>query len=144
MRFKLSSYPQVIVVKGKVFFKGAHLHPDRNSESNEDHRTVLVYDPQADNWSELPPYTFSWFAMTVLNDQLMVVGGQALTRDKTHKLGKWDEDQCTWTYPFPPMLKACNSPMVVMYKNRWLVVAGGFEGYQHLSEVQVLDISSRE
>lgn len=144
MRFKLSSYPQVVVVRGKVFFRGAYLRPDRNSESMEDHRTVLVYDPQADNWSELPPYTFSWFAMTGLNDQLVVVGGQELTREKTDLLGRWDEDQCMWTHPFPPMLKACNSPMVATYKNRWLVVAGGFEGSQHLSVVQVLDISSRE
>ena len=144
MRFKLSSYPQVVVVKGKVFFRGAHLRPDKNSESMTDHQTVLVYDPQADNWSELPPYAFSWFAMTVLNNQLLVVGGQALTREKTDLLGMWDENQRTWIHPLPPMLKACNSPMVVTYKNRWLVVAGGFEGSQHLSVVQVLDVNSRE
>ena len=37
-----------------------------------DHHTVLVYEPQADDWSKLPPYnnTFSWFAVTVLNEQL--------------------------------------------------------------------------
>ena len=144
MRFKLSSYPQVVVVKGKIFFRGAHLDPDKNSESMVDHRTVLVYDPQADDWTELPPYAFSWFAMTVLNDQLVVVGGQALTREKTDLLGMWDENQRAWIHPLPHMLKACNSPMVVTYKNRWLVVAGGFEGSWHLSVVQVLDISSRE
>ena len=60
MRFKLSSYPQVVVVKGKVFFRGAHLVPDKNSESMADHRTVLVYDPQADDWSELPPIIQQW------------------------------------------------------------------------------------
>ena len=95
-------------MKGKVFFRGAHLRPDKNSESRTDHQTVLVYDPQADNWSELPPYAFSWFAMTVLNDQLLVVGGQALTREKTDLLGMWDENQHTWIHPLPPMLKACN------------------------------------
>ena len=82
--------------------------------------------------------------MTVLNDQLVVVGGQAFTREKTDLLGMWDENQRAWIHPLPHMLKACNSPMVVTYKNRWLVVAGGFEGSRHLSVVQVLDINSRE
>ena len=144
MRFKLSSYPQVVVVKGKVFLRGAHLRPDKNSESLVDHQTVLVYDPQADDWSQLLPYSFSWFAMTVLNDQLVVVGGQALTREKTDLLGMWDENMRSWIHPLPPMLKACNSPMVVTYKNRWMVVAGGFDGSHHLSVVQILDSSTRE
>ena len=144
MPFKLSSYPQVVVMKGKVYFRGAHLLPSFSSESEADHQTILVYDPQGDVWTMLPPYSFSWFAMTVLNDQLVLVGGQTLTRKKTGNLGRWDDKLQTWTYPFPPMLKACNSPMVVTYKNSWLVVAGGFEGSRHLSVVQILDIRSKQ
>lgn len=146
MRFKLTSYPQVVVMEGKVYFRGPHLLPYMysDSESDTDHRTVLVYGPQSDAWSRLPPYSFSWFAMTVLNNQLVVVGGQALSREKTDLLGRWDANLQTWTHPFPPMLKASNSPMVVTYKDKWLVVAGGFEGRRHISVVQILDISSRQ
>lgn len=143
MKFKFSTYPQVVVMKGKVYFRGAHLFHS-NSESEADHRTILVYKPESDVWSMLPPYSFSWFAMTVLDDQLVLVGGQTLMKEKTGMLGRWDETLQTWTHPFPPMLKPCNSPMVVTYKNRWLVVAGGFERSQHLSVVQILDTSSRQ
>ena len=139
MPFKLSSYPQVVVIKGKVYFRGAHLIPSVNSESETDHRTVLVYEPQGDTWNSLPPYIFSWFAMSSLNDQLILVGGHKLSRAKTDMLGRWDDEVQKWSHPFPPMLKACNSPMVITYKNRWLVVAGGFDGTNHISVVQILD-----
>ena len=119
------------------------MFPSLNTESEADRRTVLVYDPEGDEWSGLPPYNFSWFAMAVLMDELVVVGGQKLSSQKTDVLGKWDENLQKWTHPFPPMNKACNSPMVVAYENRWLVVAGGFGGTRHISDVQILDTCTK-
>ena len=36
---------------------------------------MIVYDLEKDTWNKLPPYQYKFFALTVLNDSLVVVGG---------------------------------------------------------------------
>ena len=99
---------------------------------------MVVYDPEQDSYDTLPPYTFKWFSMAVVNNQLVLVGGR--TSKSTNKLGVWNERSIRWTRPLPPMTLACHSPIVATHNNRWLVVIGGNDDdWRKLSRVEILD-----
>ena len=57
----------------------------------------------------------------------------------TNNLGVWNEQSKTWTHPLPPMTTACSEPSVVVYKNRLLIIIGGYDGRTLLSQVEILD-----
>ena len=134
MPFGVFNYPQAVVFKGKVYIGGG------DSDPITQRQTVMVYDPQLDSFDTLRPYTYKWFSMTVVHDQLVVVGGADERTDRvTNKLGVWNEQSKTWTHPLPPMTTACSSPSVVVYKNKWLVIIGGCVGSTSLSRVEILD-----
>ena len=117
------------------------LYIDRsNSLSNKECQTVIVYDPQKDSYDTLPPYTYKYFSIAVLNNQLVVVGGEDVrTNKQTNQLGVWNEQSKSWTHPLPPMTTACSSPSVATHNNRWLVVMGGIGDGTSLSQVEILD-----
>ena len=120
MPFVIESYSQVAVFKEKVYL-GSGIIP-----FNKECQTVIVYDPQKDSSDTLPPYTYKWFSIAVVNNQLVVVGGEDVRTNKpTNQLGVWNEQSKSWTHPLPPMTTACNSPSVATHNNRWLVVMGG-------------------
>ena len=134
MPFEMFDYPQAVVFKEKVYIGGG------NSRAlTQQPRTVMVYDPQLDSFDTLPPYTYMYFSMAVVNNQLVVVGGRDVrTGKRTNKLGVWNEQSKTWTHPLPPMTVACSSPSVVVYENK-LVIIGGSVGSTSLSRVEILD-----
>ena len=133
--FEMYGYPRVVVFKEMVYIGGGNASPDRE-------RTVMVYDPKQDSHDTLPPYTFKWFSMAVVNNQLVLVGGKDVQTGKvTNKLGVWNQQSKRWTHPLPQMTTACNSPSVATHNNRWLVVMGGYDK-THLSRVEILDTDS--
>ena len=102
MPFGMRYNPQVIVLEGKVYLGGG---------KSEKSREVMVYEPRHEVWALLPSYEHELFAMAIVEDQLVLVGGEdSWTRRKTNVLGVWDEKLCYWTHPYPPMLTACSSP----------------------------------
>ena len=113
------------------------------TSSNRDELTVMVYEPKQDSWDSLPPYTYRYFSMAVIDNQLVLVGGREVENadNKTNNLGVWNEQSKRWTHPFPPMTTACNSPSVATHNNRWLVVMGGRgDGSTTiLSRIEILD-----
>ena len=129
-----------MVFKEKVYIGGEDASSDREEQ------TVMVYDPKQDSYDTLPPYTYKWFSMAVVNNQLVLVGGWDVQTDKvTNKLGVWDEQSKRWTHPLPPMITACHS-LSVATNNRWLVVMGGYDHDDkiHLSRVEILDTDSSQ
>ena len=132
--FKMWGYPSMVVFKEKVYIGGG-----MSSVVNK--QKVVVYDPKQDSCCALPPYPYRYFSMAVINDQLILVGGSEVEtyKNKTNKLGVWNEQSKSWTHPLPPMTTACNSPSVVTHNNRWLVVIGGNSARTHLSRVEILD-----
>ena len=108
----------------------------------------MVYDPNQDSYDTLPPYTYKFFSMAIVNNQLVLVGGRdAWTNKLTNQLGIWNEQSNRWTHPLPPMTTACNSPSVATHNNRWLVVMGGGGGSDtitYLSRVEILDTNSAQ
>ena len=135
MPFEMYGYPQVVVLSGKAYIGVGRLSTNRGCQ------TVIVYDPQKDSYDTLPPYTCKYFSIAVLNNQLVVVGGEDIrTNKRTNQLGVWNEQSKSWTHPLPPMTIACISPSVATHNNRWLVVMGGVSGDgTYLSRVEILD-----
>ena len=132
--FGMLDYPKVVVFKEKVYIGGGFTKLDREAQ------TVVVYDLQRESYDMLPPYPCKWFSMAVVNNQLVLIGGQdTRTGERTNELGIWKEESKRWTHFLPPMIIACNSPSVATYKNRWLVVMGGYDGKNHLSRVEILE-----
>ena len=136
MPFGMLGYPNVVVFKEKVYIGGGM------ASSNRERQTVVVYDPKQDSCDTLPLYTYVYFSMAVVNDQLVLVGGREVqTNKKTNKLGVWNEQSKRWTHPLPPMTTACQSPSVATHDNRWLVVIGGIGDGATLTRVEILDIT---
>ena len=131
--FQVCGYPSVVIFKEKVYLGGGMASSENNKQ------TVIVYDPKQDSYNILPPYTYIYFSMAVVNDQLVLVGGSEIqTYKATSMLGVWNEQSKGWTYPLPPMTTARNAPSVATHNNRWLVVIGG-DARQDLSRVEILD-----
>ena len=144
-------YPNIAVLEQKIYVGGGSSHGfylvDHDSELTREH-TVMVYDIQRESWSLLPQYSFYWFSMAVLNDQLVLVGGvDRESNIRTNMLGTLDDKTSVlrWTHLYPPMPTARSGAMVVVHNNRWLVVAGGYnEFYEYLSKVEIFDVSVRQ
>ena len=138
MPFKMSGYVQSVVVEGTVYVGGGLA--GSNSDNNY---IVTTYDISAGKWAALPPYRARNFAMTSINNQLVLVGGRECD-NRIELLGVWDADNKQWTHPYPEMHTARSTCSAVVY-NEWLVVAGGVttEGAV-LSSVEVMNIESKQ
>ena len=133
---------QSVVVQEKVYVGGGLT----NSGSNDDNHIVMVYDISSGKWAELPPYKARCFAMTVINNQLVLVGGQGQKHDYSSSkvLGVWRAESKEWTHPYPDMSTARSSCSAVV-NNEWLVVAGGYGDHlMRLSSVEVLNTDTKQ
>ena len=135
MPFSMSNYIQSVEVDGTVYVGGGYATKD------EDDYTVMAYSMQSCKWHTLPPYRAKWFAMTTINNKLILVGGHH--NGSVNQLGVWKTDSNQWTCPFPPMPTPRSSPSVTSYKH-WLVVAGGKRKEDSLSTVELLDIDNKQ
>ncbi len=136
MPVTMSVYIQSIEINDTVYVGGG------GTDRHEDDYIVMAYNTKSCQWHTLPPYTTREFAMTTINNKLVVVGG--LNRDDSYssELGEWQPDSNQWTHPFPPMSTPRCWPSVTSYKH-WLVVAGGYYGVC-LQTVEVLDVSNMQ
>ena len=139
MPFRMWGGESAVVMTGDVYFGGG------GAPTVKDEQTVCVYSPCSVSWSQLPPYEYRWFSLTVINEnKLVAVGGQDVrTRKVTNKLAVWDDKQRHWVFKLPVMNTACSSPAVATY-NQWLLVAGGCSEQGHLSRVEVMNVSSKQ
>ncbi len=68
MPFDMGGYIQSVVINGMVYVGGGWTIRDENEY------IVMTYDTHSGRWGTLPPYTRS-FGMTVIRDQLVLMGG---------------------------------------------------------------------
>ena len=130
---------QAVVIGKKVYIGGG-----KSSDKN-----VLEYNEG--KWQVLQPSPpVSLFAMAVVHNQLIVIGGEFKKNDITNKVwvraeGKQRGDN--WDQPYPTMNLAKVSPSAIGYKN-WVVVVGGRgkseDGIKPENRVEVLDTSTKE
>ena len=135
MPLSMSTYIQSVEVDGTVYVGGG------DATKDEDEYTVMAYSMQSCKWHTLPPYSARMFAMTTINNKLIVVGGYH-DYAVVDQLGVWQTDSNQWTRPFPPMPTPRFRPSATSYKH-WLVVAGG-RRKDFLSTVEVLDIDNKQ
>ena len=62
---------------------------------------VMPYDISAAKWATLPPYSTRFFAMTAIDNHLVLVGGKGRDGARSKVLGVWSEDSKKWTHPYP-------------------------------------------
>ncbi len=132
----MSGYIQSVEINDTVYVGG-------ETSRNEDAYIVMAYNTQSCQWHTLPPYSTTLFAMTTINNKLVVVGGNNREYfSDSSELGEWQPDSNQWTHPFPPMSTPRYWPSATSYKH-WLVVAGGCYG-DCLQTVEVLDVSNMQ
>ncbi len=125
-----------VALSGKVYVSGGY------ADRDEDDFIIQVYAPERDGWSRLPKCPVIQFAMAVVNQQLVVVGG--FNRDdRPHSaILVWDSPSQQWTSPYPNMPTARGSAAAVGYQH-FLVVAGGEGGVSTLTTVEILNTSTK-
>ena len=136
MPFTSDYYPTIAVLKGKVYIGGG-------GKAMMGHY-VTVYDIERDSWTTMPPYDFYWFSLADLNNQLVLVGGVGQDGQRTNTLGVWEDRAQTsrWSraHSLPPMPTAHSGAMVLTQRNRWLIVAGVYNGVKFEGSVSVVEI----
>ena len=141
MPFEMRGYVQSVVVEGTVYVGGGR------ADSYSDN-TVMTYDISTGKWATLPPYRARGFAVTVINNQLVLVGGEEHDAKINLKvLGVWNSDDKQWTRPYPEMHTARSYCSAVVYKE-WLVVTGGLlpgvNLFANLLSVEVMNTISKQ
>ncbi len=131
-----NDYVQSVEINDTVYVGGGFTGRD------EDEYIVMAYNTQSCQWHTLPQYSTGWFAMTTINNKLVVVGGSKREYSEIGELGEWQPDSNQWTHPFPPMSTPHYWPSATSYKH-WLVVSGGYHG-DCLQTVEILDVSNMQ
>ena len=103
------------------------------------------YDPQTQQWTNLPEYQYWNFTMIEVKNQLTLVGGCVRSTSSsrttvTDAVAVYSTSQ-GWTQPYPPMNTPRISPAVSIY-HQHLVVAGGYGYRGYLATVEILDTST--
>ena len=134
MSFEMTDYIQSVVVQGKVYVGGGYAFKNM--------KIVMEYNTTSAKWAELPPYQAWRFGMTMIDDQLVLVGGYRYGDQDSKVLGVWGADGREWTHPYPEMPTARSRCSAVVYKE-WLVVAGGWSG-ERVSSVEVMNTDTKQ
>ncbi len=135
MPFGMSDYVQSVVMQGRLYVGGGF------ADSSNTY-VVMEYDIGERKWTTLLPYRVRYFAMAVVNKQLVLVGGEEHNVD-SKVVGVWRADWKRWTHPYPQMPTARRNCSVVVY-NEWLVAAGGEVGRKRLSRVEILNTYGKQ
>ncbi len=135
MPLAMSSYIQAVEIDGIVYVGGG------GTDNEEDDYRVMAYNTQSCQWHTLPSHSTKWFAMTSVNQTLVLVGGRTRYFPSTSKLSAWQPDSVTWTRPFPPVSMPRSLPSATTYKH-WLVVAGGH--YDHNTPIEILHVTNMQ
>lgn len=105
----------------------------------------MEYDIFTEEWATLPPYYRATdFAMTVVNKQLLLVGGYDEEQDlDLNILGVWIATDKKWAHPYPEMITPRYGCSAITYNN-WVIVAGGGTGGDILSSIEILNTDDKQ
>ena len=132
----MTYYPHCVVFERRVYVGGGDTY------SVDDAHIVFKYDPDTDNWSRLPRYQYRYFAISIINSHLTLVGGCDDRYQPINQLAVYEPSSQHWTYPYHPMPTPRYSPAVVMY-DIWLLVAGG-SADRDLATVELFNTSTNQ
>ena len=129
---------QSVVMEGTVYVGGGNV--DFGIDNNY---IVMTYDISTGKWATLPPYRARGFAMTAIDNQLVLVGGVEQDNNRIKVLGVWDSNKKQWIHPYSEMDTVRSSCSAVVFKG-WLVVVGGWSEFTRLSSVEVMNTNSKQ
>ena len=86
MPVAMSGYIQSVQINDTVYVGGGW------TDRREDHYIVMAYNKQSCQWHTLSPYTTRAFAMTTINNKLVLVGGRNRGNSDSYELGEWQPD----------------------------------------------------
>ncbi len=133
MPVAMSGYIQLVEINDTMYVGGGL------TARHGDKYIMMAYNKQSCQWHTLPPYSTRSFAVTTINNKLVVVGGRNRDGSDSSELGEWQYDSNQWTHPFPPMSTPRCVHSATSYKH-WLVVAGGCHGDCLHASVEILDV----
>ena len=136
MPFGMTDYIQSVLVQGILYVGGG-------AADGDNAYIVMTYNIGAGKWATLPPYSEHKYAMTVIDNYLVLVGGRRCDDSYSKVLGVWRADIKKWTHPYPNMTTPRRSCSVFTYKS-WLVVAGGTGAGGRLSSVEVMNTDTKQ
>ncbi len=136
--FLMTNYVQSVVVQRKLYVGGGVA-----GIGSSNNYIVMEYDISSRKWHPLSSYRAQYFAITAINNQLVLVGGAEYSSGASKVLGVWDTNHRTWTHPYPDMLERRSGCSAIVY-NKWLVVAGGWANRCPLSSVEVMNTDSKQ
>ena len=138
MEYAMTYYPHCVVLERSVYVGGGLTVGDGEYY-------IQVFNMKTQNWSRLPRYRYVWFAMTVINHHLTLVGGwRAGGQEVTNQLAVYKPSSQHWTFPYSPMPTPRYFPAVLMY-DIWLLVAGGYgASYTELATVELFNTSTNQ
>ena len=134
MPFGMNLCVQSVLMGGTLYVGGG-------AGDDEDHDyVVMTYDISEGKWGPmLPSYSTHYFAMTAIDNHLVLVGGEGYDGARSKALGVWSEDSKRWMCLYPDMTTARSSCSAVTYEE-WLIVAGGTgDDDEPLFSVEILD-----
>ena len=99
-------------------------------------KEVYSYDSSSKKWSELPKCPNYGFSLALVSGLLTAIGGKMPNKEVTNSLSSLSNNH--WIEHFPPM-PTKRWLTIVVCSVRYLLVAGGSEGYVKLSTVEVMD-----
>ena len=139
MPLGMGGYVQSVVIQQTLYIGGGNI----KNFSMEDF-TVMEYDIHSEEWTKLSPYDTYSFAMTKINNQLVLVGGRTNKSLNSNRLGVWSSENKKWTHPYPEMPTAHSHCSAVAYRE-WLAVAGGQSKlFTPVSSVEIMNINSKQ
>ena len=134
------SSPHSVTLKHKLYIGGG-------GTISDDPHTIYEYRPREDQWLKLEWYPYRWFAMAILHDKLTLVGGRTSSWPSVvvNRIAVWGTKGVSqqWTDPYPRMPTHRALPAVATY-NQWLVVAGGWNDFNELATVELLNTDSQQ
>ena len=138
MEYGMTSYPHCVVLERSVYVGGG-------STGYGGAYYIQVFNMKTQNWSRLPRYRYKYFAMTVINHHLTLVGGRGIGgQEVTNQLAVYEPSSQHWTFPYNPMPTPRYSPAVLMY-DIWLLVAGGCDAsFTDLATVELFNTSTNQ
>ena len=131
--------PHCVVLERSVYVGGGDTGDDGEYY-------IQVFNMKTNQWSRLPRYQYRYFAMTVINHHLTLVGGRGGVgvREVTNQLAVYEPSSQHWTYPYNPMPTPRYHPAVLMY-DIWLPVAGGGDAsWTVLATVELFNTSTNQ
>ena len=135
----MRNFIQSVMIQEKVYVGGG----DTALLSNNKDHIVMEYDTRLGKWDELAPYKACSFAMTKINNCLVLVGG-IKPGVISKMLAVWKAKDKKWTRPYPKMSMARSHCSAITYEE-WLVVAGGWSEEENpLSSVEIMNANNKQ